>query len=74
MIKYNFNVYTSPNFFCPVHPELIDRCDLKQRTPLFLAVENDQVASVECLLDWGADPNIGNKDRETPLYKGTTSA
>ncbi|KAL6486469.1 hypothetical protein MHYP_G00058610 [Metynnis hypsauchen] len=52
-----------------VHPELINRRDLKQRTPLFLAVESDQLACVECLLDWGADPNIGNKDRETPLYE-----
>ncbi|KAL7871640.1 hypothetical protein SRHO_G00066230 [Serrasalmus rhombeus] len=52
-----------------VHPELINRRDLKQRTPLFLAVESDQLACVECLLDWGADPNIGNKDRETPLHE-----
>ncbi|XP_022519181.2 ankyrin repeat and SOCS box protein 2-like [Astyanax mexicanus] len=52
-----------------VHPELIDRCDMKRRTPLFVAVESDQVACVECLLNWGADPNISNKDRETALCK-----
>ncbi|XP_066533928.1 ankyrin repeat and SOCS box protein 2-like [Hoplias malabaricus] len=52
-----------------VHPELINRRNLKQRTPLLLAVERDHVACVECLLDWGADPNIGNEARETPLHK-----
>uniref|UniRef100_A0A8B9HEY3 Ankyrin repeat and SOCS box containing 2b n=1 Tax=Astyanax mexicanus TaxID=7994 RepID=A0A8B9HEY3_ASTMX len=44
-------------------------CDMKRRTPLFVAVESDQVACVECLLNWGADPNISNKDRETALCK-----
>ncbi|XP_063079587.1 ankyrin repeat and SOCS box protein 2-like isoform X2 [Engraulis encrasicolus] len=52
-----------------VLPEAINHRDEQEKTPLFLAVENDSVACVEYLLEKGADPNIGNTDRETPLHK-----
>ncbi|XP_030628436.1 ankyrin repeat and SOCS box protein 2-like [Chanos chanos] len=52
-----------------VHSELIDTFNQKQQTPLLLAVEADHVSCVECLLEWGANPNICNKDGETPLCK-----
>ncbi|KAG5276632.1 hypothetical protein AALO_G00107870 [Alosa alosa] len=52
-----------------VQPEVIDQCDKQEKTPLFLAVENDHMACVEYLLEKGADINIGNKDRETALHK-----
>lgn len=52
-----------------VLPEAINQRDKQEKTPLFLAVENDNVVCVEYLLEKGADPNIGNKDRETALHK-----
>ncbi|XP_067097552.1 ankyrin repeat and SOCS box protein 2-like [Osmerus mordax] len=51
------------------NPEVIDRCTLKQQTPLFLAVVVDNVICVQSLLERGANPDIADKDKETPLYK-----
>ncbi|XP_045072042.1 ankyrin repeat and SOCS box protein 2 isoform X3 [Coregonus clupeaformis] len=50
-------------------PGVINKCDLKGRTALILAVEREKVACVEALLEKGADPDLANKDRESPLYK-----
>ncbi|XP_021455674.2 ankyrin repeat and SOCS box protein 2 isoform X1 [Oncorhynchus mykiss] len=51
-------------------PGVINTCDLKGRTALILAVESEKVACVEALLEMGADPDLANKERESPLYKG----
>lgn len=53
---------------------MINKCDLKGRTALILAVEREKVACVEALLEMGADPDLANKERESPLYKGKTFA
>lgn len=53
---------------------MINKCDLKGQTALILAVYREKVACVEMLLEKGADPDLANKDRETPLYKGNTFA
>uniref|UniRef100_A0A4W5JL07 Ankyrin repeat and SOCS box containing 2a, tandem duplicate 1 n=1 Tax=Hucho hucho TaxID=62062 RepID=A0A4W5JL07_9TELE len=50
-------------------PGVINKCDLKGRTALILAVEREKVACVEALLEMGADPDLANMERESPLYK-----
>uniref|UniRef100_A0A4W5QZM4 Ankyrin repeat and SOCS box containing 2a, tandem duplicate 1 n=1 Tax=Hucho hucho TaxID=62062 RepID=A0A4W5QZM4_9TELE len=54
-------------------PSMINKCDLKGQTALILAVYREKVACVETLLEKGADPDLANKDRETPLYKACES-
>ncbi|XP_055741266.1 ankyrin repeat and SOCS box protein 2-like [Salvelinus fontinalis] len=54
-------------------PSMINKCDLKGQTALILAVYREKVACVEMLLEKGADPDLANKDRETPLYKACES-
>lgn len=51
-------------------PGMINQRTLKEQTALMIAVVNEHLACVECLLEKGADPDIINKDRETSLYKG----
>ncbi|XP_066533927.1 ankyrin repeat and SOCS box protein 2-like [Hoplias malabaricus] len=50
-------------------PGMINKCTLKKETALLLAVSQEKINCVECLLDKGADPDLANQDRETPLYK-----
>uniref|UniRef100_A0A8C1JWC8 Ankyrin repeat and SOCS box containing 2a, tandem duplicate 1 n=1 Tax=Cyprinus carpio TaxID=7962 RepID=A0A8C1JWC8_CYPCA len=50
-------------------PGMINQRTLKEQTALMIAVVNEHLACVECLLEKGADPDIINKDRETSLYK-----
>ncbi|XP_026088748.1 ankyrin repeat and SOCS box protein 2-like isoform X2 [Carassius auratus] len=50
-------------------PGMINQCTLNEQTALMIAVVMEHLACMECLLEKGADPDITNKDRETPLYK-----
>ncbi|XP_016372158.1 ankyrin repeat and SOCS box protein 2-like isoform X2 [Sinocyclocheilus rhinocerous] len=52
-----------------VQPGIINQCTLKEQTALMIAVVREHLACVECLLENRADPDIINKERETPLYK-----
>lgn len=50
-------------------PGIVNQRTLKDQTALMLAVAKDHLACAEYLLEKGADPDITDKDRETPLYK-----
>ncbi|XP_051500706.1 ankyrin repeat and SOCS box protein 2-like isoform X2 [Myxocyprinus asiaticus] len=50
-------------------PGMINQRTLKEQTALMLAVARNHLACVEILLEKGADPDIANKDKETPLYR-----
>lgn len=50
---------------------MINARTFQDETPLFLAVSFEQVACTQWLLESGADPDISNKEKETPLYTGT---
>ncbi|MCJ8744007.1 hypothetical protein PDJAM_G00101320 [Pangasius djambal] len=52
-----------------VQPGMINKRTLKDQTALLLAVSRENVECVACLLEQGADPDIANKDKETPLFK-----
>ncbi|XP_023251091.1 ankyrin repeat and SOCS box protein 2-like isoform X3 [Seriola lalandi dorsalis] len=52
------------------HPDSVNKCNLKNQTALPLAAERGNVSCVDFLLKHGADPNIANKDQETPLFTG----
>lgn len=54
-------------------PGMVNQRTLKWKTALMLAVSMDHLACVESLLENGADPDIANVERETPLYKGIQS-
>ncbi|XP_056152259.1 ankyrin repeat and SOCS box protein 2-like [Lampris incognitus] len=51
------------------HPSLVDKRTLQEQTALLLAVSCGHLSCVRCLLEAGADPDISNKNKETPLYK-----
>ncbi|KAL7388113.1 hypothetical protein ABVT39_007366 [Epinephelus coioides] len=50
------------------HPDSVNRCSLRNQTALRLAAGRGKVSCVDFLLKHGADPNIANKDQETPLF------
>uniref|UniRef100_A0A8C1C945 Ankyrin repeat and SOCS box containing 2a, tandem duplicate 1 n=1 Tax=Cyprinus carpio carpio TaxID=630221 RepID=A0A8C1C945_CYPCA len=50
-------------------PGIINQCTLKGQTALMISVTREHLACVESLLEKGADPDIANKERETPLYR-----
>ncbi|XP_027003320.1 ankyrin repeat and SOCS box protein 2 isoform X2 [Tachysurus fulvidraco] len=52
-----------------VQPGMINKRTPKDQTALLLAVTREKQECVACLLEKGADPDIANKDKETPLYK-----
>ncbi|TSR99383.1 Ankyrin repeat and SOCS box protein 2 [Bagarius yarrelli] len=52
-----------------VQPGMINKRTLTDQTALLLAVTGEREECVACLLEKGADPDIANKDKETPLYK-----
>ena len=41
-------------------------------TPLMVAVNRDHGGCVQILLENGAEPDIQNNEKETPLYRGNT--
>ncbi|XP_068582467.1 ankyrin repeat and SOCS box protein 2-like isoform X2 [Cebidichthys violaceus] len=51
------------------HPGSVDKRTLQEQTALLLAVSCEHLSCVQCLLETGADPDISNKNKETPLYK-----
>ncbi|XP_061698886.1 ankyrin repeat and SOCS box protein 2-like isoform X4 [Syngnathoides biaculeatus] len=50
------------------HPSSADKRTLQEQTGLLLAASGDHLLCVKCLLEAGADPDICNKNKETPLY------
>ncbi|KAK7904744.1 hypothetical protein WMY93_017351 [Mugilogobius chulae] len=52
-----------------VHPESVDKRTLKEETALFLAVSREYLSCAQCLLQSGADPDICDIDKTTPLLK-----
>ncbi|XP_022519172.2 ankyrin repeat and SOCS box protein 2 isoform X1 [Astyanax mexicanus] len=52
-----------------VQPGMINKRTLSESTALYLAVSSEKADCVQCLLDKGADPDLANKDKESPLYK-----
>lgn len=57
---------------CDTDPGVcVDKRTLQEQTPLLLAVQGPHLECVRSLLEAGADPDISNKNKETPLYKGT---
>ncbi|KAF3703295.1 Ankyrin repeat and SOCS box protein 2 [Channa argus] len=52
------------------HPDSVNMCNLRNQTALMLAVERRNVSCVDFLLKHRADPNMANKDRDTPLFTG----
>ncbi|XP_016117130.1 ankyrin repeat and SOCS box protein 2 isoform X2 [Sinocyclocheilus grahami] len=47
----------------------VDKRTLQEQTPLMLAVHGGHQECVRSLLEARADPDISNKNKETPLYK-----
>ena len=45
----------------------VNEFDSGKRTPLFHAAHNNHLKTVRLLLDMGADPNLSDKDGQTPL-------
>ncbi|KAF3701225.1 Ankyrin repeat and SOCS box protein 2 [Channa argus] len=52
-----------------VHPGSVDKRTLEEDTALLIAVCLEHLSCAQCLLEAGADPDISNKSKETPLYK-----
>lgn len=42
-------------------------------TALMIAVSQEHVQCVQVLLENGADPDLSNREKETPLYRGSGS-
>lgn len=55
------------------HGAQIDSTDLKQQTPLFVAIKQNHLDCAEVLLRRGANPNGSNGNLSTPLYWATSS-
>ncbi|MXQ95060.1 hypothetical protein E5288_WYG010452 [Bos mutus] len=51
------------------YPAVIDQRTLQEETALYLATCRGHVDCLQFLLQAGAEPDISNKSRETPLYK-----
>ncbi|XP_040497426.1 ankyrin repeat and SOCS box protein 2 isoform X3 [Ursus maritimus] len=52
------------------YPAVIDQRTLQEETALYLATCRGHLDCLLSLLQAGAEPDISNKSRETPLYKG----
>lgn len=52
------------------YPGTIDQRTLNEETALYLATSRGNLDCLLTLLQAGAEPDISNKARETPLYKG----
>lgn len=51
---------------------MINKRTERGESALLVAVSKDQLRCIQVLLENGADPDITNHDKETPLYKGNT--
>uniref|UniRef100_A0A3Q3XC59 SOCS box domain-containing protein n=1 Tax=Mola mola TaxID=94237 RepID=A0A3Q3XC59_MOLML len=51
-------------------PGMVNKRTERGESALMVAVGKEQLRCVQVLLESGADPDIPNYDRETPLYKG----
>lgn len=71
-IFLNIIVFTVLHIFASVHSDSVDKRTLQEQTALLLAVSCEHLSCARCLLEAGADPDISNKYKETPLFKGTT--
>jgi len=49
---------------------MINKRTVCGETPLLVATSRDHLGCVQVLLENGAEPDIANYDKETPLYKG----
>ncbi|XP_075048751.1 ankyrin repeat and SOCS box protein 2 [Mixophyes fleayi] len=56
-------------FLLKAYPTTIDQRTLREETALYLASVRGKLDCVEFLLQSGAEPDIVNSSRETPLYK-----
>lgn len=63
-------LYEFPGPSCPAYPAVIDQRTLQEETALYLATCRGHLDCLQSLLQAGAEPDISNKSRETPLYKG----
>lgn len=54
------------------YPDTVNKRTLKNQTALLLSARQGHVSCADFLLKRGADPNIPNVDRETPLFLGKT--
>lgn len=59
-----------PPLSSPAYPSTIDQRTLQEETALYLATCRGHLDCLQSLLQAGAEPDISNKSRETPLYKG----
>ncbi|XP_072545302.1 ankyrin repeat and SOCS box protein 2b isoform X2 [Salminus brasiliensis] len=50
-------------------PTSVDKRTLQEQTALLIAIDGKHLECVKCLLVAGADPDISNKNKDTPLYK-----
>lgn len=55
-------------------PGIINKRTDYGESALLVAVSKDRLRCVQVLLENGADPDITNYDKETPLYKGNTDS
>lgn len=60
--------------FFTAYPGTIDQRTLNEETALYLATSRGNLDCLLTLLQAGAEPDISNKARETPLYKGKGGA
>ncbi|VDI74074.1 Hypothetical predicted protein [Mytilus galloprovincialis] len=47
---------------------IVNCCDKNERTPLIIALENNDIELVQCLINNGANVNIPGVNRTTPLH------
>lgn len=59
-----------PSLVWAAQPGMINKRTEHGETALLVAVSREHLGCVEVLLGRGADPDIPNYDKETPLYKG----
>ncbi|KAF3703296.1 Ankyrin repeat and SOCS box protein 2 [Channa argus] len=64
-----FGQDTCVNVMLSAQPGMINKQTDRGETALLLAVTKDRLRCVQVLLEHGADPDIRNYDKETPLYR-----
>ena len=57
-------------YLCSAQPGMINKRTERGETALLVAVSKDQLRCVQVLLENGAEIEIPNYEKETPLYKG----